>query len=391
MAGSRSRTTQRLGTSVSATGQGEQAGPQSSSSSDRSSSLVGNLVNVESNITSQNVNVDQQITLPFSRCRKAKNRCLICRSSGQLVVVPSEVKLRLFVNRGIIIQGQCRCCKRHLKGKFFKQNEESRVPKVSDTTTMTSTEVCGLLNDPRHFSSRRSLNFDAPGALSDTDYIRLTSITSFNFENLHDYISGSVKNTANRSSRTCLAILLMKLRTGLSHSILATLFLITRRSVGRAITSARKALMNKFVPFHLGLHHISREDFINLHTRELAQALFADGKDVAILVADGTYIYMEKSSNYVFQRRNYSVHKGRPLVKPMMVVSTTGYILEIYGPYFADGKNNDASILNSLMRQETSPFLEWTEAGDVMVVDRGFRDSIATLEEYGFIPAMPGF
>jgi len=105
---------------------------------------------------------------------------------------------------------------------------------------------------------------------------------------------------------------------------------------------------------HLGLDHITRDNFIKEHTRNLAKDLFAEGEDVAILVANGTYVYIQKSSNYSFQRRTYSLHKGRPLVKSMMMVSTTGYILEVFGPYFADGKNNDASILNNLVKQTRS-------------------------------------
>jgi len=144
-----------------------------------------------------------------------------------------------------------------------------------------------------------------------------------------------------------------------------------RRYIGKAIESARTALMNKIVPFHFGLDHISREYFIEHHTRDLAKYLFANGKDIAIVVTDGIYIYIyiEKSSNYLFQRRSFSIHKGRPLVKPMMLVSTTGYILEIYGPYFADGKNNDASILNNLIQQRASLLLEWVIPDDVLVVD----------------------
>jgi len=85
------------------------------------------------------------------------------------------------------------------------------------------------------------------------------------------------------------------------------------------------------------------------------------------------------------------MHKSRPLVKPMMIVNTTGYILDVFGPYFADGKNNDAKILNSLMKERGSLLLEWLWPEDVMVVDQGFRDSITTLEEYGLIPKMLHF
>jgi len=147
----------------------------------------------------------------------------------------------------------------------------------------------------------------------------------------------------------------MKVRTNMSQSILSTFFGISRRRVDRAIHSARKALMESLVFKHLGLNHISRDDFINLHTR--AKSLFAEGKNVVIFVADGTYMYIEKSSNS-FQRRTFSMHKNRSLVKPMMFVSTTGYILDIFGPYLADGKNNDANILESLLKQKTSQLLE---------------------------------
>jgi len=61
------------------------------------------------------------------------------------------------------------------------------------------------------------------------------------------------------------------------------------------------------------------------HTQKAAQILFADSRDdVAILVIDSTYIYIEKSNNYLFQWRIYSMHKHRPLVKPMILVNTTG-------------------------------------------------------------------
>jgi len=45
----------------------------------------------------------------------------------------------------------------------------------------------------------------------------------------------------------------------------------------------------------------------------------------------------------------YSLHKYRNLVKPMMVISTTGYILAVEGLYFADNGNNDANILKSML------------------------------------------
>jgi len=42
----------------------------------------------------------------------------------------------------------------------------------------------------------------------------------------------------------------------------------------------------------------------------------------------------------------------------MMVVSIIGHILDVFNPYFADGKNNDANILNSLMKDRNSLLLK---------------------------------
>lgn len=81
--------------------------------------------------------------------------------------------------------------------------------------------------------------------------------------------------------------------------------------------------MTSFVTKHLGSAHINRNEAISNHTTTFANVLLGDSKsDVAIAVADGTYIYIEKGGNYSFQKRSYSVHKGKPLLKPMMPVAT---------------------------------------------------------------------
>ncbi|KYM85734.1 hypothetical protein ALC53_04515 [Atta colombica] len=75
---------------------------------------------------------------------------------------------------------------------------------------------------------------------------------------------------------------------------------------------------------------------------------FAEDKDVAIFITDGLILLD---------------------------------ILDVFDPYFADGKNNDANVLNSLMKERSSLHLELLWPEDV-IVDRKFRDSITTLEEY---------
>lgn len=104
-----------------------------------------------------------------------------------------------------------------------------------------------------------------------------------------------------------------------------TLFHTPQRCINKVIDSARKALICKFAPLHLDLEHISSQH----HPRVLAKALFTNGEHFAIVVAGGTCIYIEKSSNCLFQRHTFSIHKGTPLGKSMVLVSPNGYILEI--------------------------------------------------------------
>ena len=44
--------------------------------------------------------------------------------------------------------------------------------------------------------------------------------------------------------------------------------------------------------------------------------------DQLIIVMDSTYLYLQKSSNNEFQRRSFSMHKHRHLIKPMITTAT---------------------------------------------------------------------
>ena len=85
------------------------------------------------------------------------------------------------------------------------------------------------------------------------------------------------------------------------------------------------------------------------------------------------------------------MHKGRPLVKPMVIVTTTGYFLAVHGPYLADAKNNDASILTHIIKNNIDDIKHWVNENDIFIVDRGFRDALPLLEEIGKKGVMPKF
>ena len=75
------------------------------------------------------------------------------------------------------------------------------------------------------FERQKRLDFDNSEALSDDEYRIFTSLSKIQFDNLISHISNSnIRNSSNRSIRTSVAILLCKLRLGLSNKVLAILF-----------------------------------------------------------------------------------------------------------------------------------------------------------------------
>ena len=75
----------------------------------------------------------------------------------------------------------------------------------------------------------------------------------------------------------------------------------------------------------------------------------------------------------------------------MIIVTITGYIAGILGPFFSNNSNSDASILKHIMINNYDDILGWTEENDIMILDRGFRDSLGVLRSLGIDVAMPSF
>ncbi|KAH9636744.1 hypothetical protein HF086_007642 [Spodoptera exigua] len=176
-----------------------------------------------------------------------------------------------------------------------------------------------------------------------------------------------------------LAAYLMKLRTGDSDERMSALLQVPRSTLERHMNMAREILNQDFVPRNVGINHISR--------RNSSNGLYGGEARSPIIIADGTYIYIEKSSNYLYQKKTYSLHKYRNLVKPFLFVCSDGYNIDILGPYSAT--TSDADIINNEFGDESSALRQYFEPGDVFILDRGFRDSLPLLERCGYQVHVP--
>jgi hypothetical protein len=78
-----------------------------------------------------------------------------------------------------------------------------------------------------------------------------------------------------------------------------------------------------------------------------------------------------------FQRKSFNLHKKLSLLKPMMIVSTTGYIVDCIGPFLSDFSNNDASIMKNILLENIDNISEWIEE-----VDHGGSNEIISVHDF---------
>ena len=352
------------------------------------------------NLTLKDTTSPSNITLPLSSLGGSHSQCFLCKKKGpKLLRVPAAARNDILIEKLVILPPGARCCPGHLEENLLTSEsygllDSANLKHTYDTNRTGVLKLIEGLANSAKINKHRRLDFDDNNNLDNNDYCNLTGLTMSQFDDLCANIKiGSIRETKLRSVRTCIGMLLMKLKTGMSNNVLATLFSVSKTALRRAINSARTALARDFVPYNLGFQHVTREEIINNHTRPIAQTLFGvEGNPPAIVVIDGTYIFIQKSTQFAFQRRTFSQHKHRSLVKPMVFVSTTGYVVSVLGPYLSDPKNNDAKILNSIFQSNIEEIQGWLKEDDIIVVDRGFRDSIELLEsEFGIKCKMPAF
>lgn len=75
---------------------------------------------------------------------------------------------------------------------------------------------------------------------------------------------------------------------------------------------------------------------------------------------------MEKSGDNNLQRITFSMQKGRNLLKPMMICSPSGYIVDAAGLYCSNGRHNDAAILRHMFK-DPNVISSLVRPGDVFV------------------------
>ena len=81
----------------------------------------------------------------------------------------------------------------------------------------------------------------------------------------------------------------------------------------------------------------------------------------------------------MISREKRIIHqKKRHFVKPFIIYTTPGFVLDVYGLY--EATLNDAAILLNILEKDYN-LRALIKKDDVFIVDRGFRDCVNILEK----------
>ncbi|OXA46662.1 hypothetical protein Fcan01_18834 [Folsomia candida] len=283
-----------------------------------------------------------------------ENRCLICKTSVRTRIKRRAI-IEVFLRRGILIPENNRCCKDHLEDEILKPEDMDAIEVEKPYSTLTGKQVAKWLTTLRQLATEKKLpiDFSKNSSLTNSDYEMLLGVSIASFEVLLKHCEGPLRNSPNRTIRSALAIFLMKLRLNISQRVLAFLFGIKNQStVSESISAVLDALLSTFVPLHSGYNHITREDLHEKHMRKFYTEILGVPPESLILILDD------------------------------------GYIVEATGLFYGDCGNNDANILKKMLEEHES-IMVILEDGDVLILDRGFRDAIEEAESQGLSAYMP--
>lgn len=318
----------------------------------------------------------------YKRVAATSIHCIFanCHDMERLMI-PKIIREMCLLRNKLYIPACARVCRHHLNNGAWSDL-------TSDLNDFTSSNFDAILNIMSK-GYQHTFNFGNVELMPPHLCHYWLGKTHEEFEELMLCVPSLIQYVKCPSLAMC--IYLVKLRTGESNDRLATLFKMSRSTLEYKMAIARRCLTEEFVPRHIGFAHMNAEQVAARNTI-IADGLFGNPNlpvDVkpAIVMCDATYIYVQSSSNYKFQKETYSLQKSDNLVKPFMIVCCDGYIIDCLGPYRAT--TNDATITRVDLLKDESRIRDFFRQGDIFILDKGFRDVILLLEEFGFQAKMP--
>lgn len=318
--------------------------------------------------------------MPLVRLPINSHRCCYndCQETNALKVVPKKERIEILQRYKLFVSKRATICGIHIKYHNWNECRRFGIENFSGTHLKEIMEILATNQVKKRNELKRQDSFNVSHydiGIEASDFTDLLS-------HLH-HLRRTLKN--EQKCKIALAMYLMRLRTGDFLYRLQKTFNLSYETQKKYLNVVRESICTDFVPLHLGLENLTRQVLLQ-NSSKMAHVLY-DPDDHIILVADATYVFYVKSGNYEVQRATYNDQKKRNFVKPMVITTSNGFFVDIFGPYKAT--TNDASILKHVF-QNFGPFSQ-LQPGDIFLLDRGFRDCKEFLETNGFDARMPDF
>ena len=111
-------------------------------------------------------------------------------------------------------------------------------------------------------------------------------------------------------------VYLSRLHRGYTYEEAAERVGVTRQTASSWCSTVRNALERPLSELYLSFAR-PRDEILE-HRTETSSVLHNPARDKVVWIFDGTYVFIQKSGNISMQKRTYSGHKYRNLVKPMV-------------------------------------------------------------------------
>lgn len=317
-----------------------------------------------------NENKGKFVLKKIKRIVRNWRKCFACEEKKNLRRPSKQMRSFFCKTKKIYIEKNDRVCEFHAQSHNW--NITCKTTSIF-TNKIVDEMVEFLLNHPSNEASEPPLNIG----------LTVTEFKQILFE------LGIPENPNKTQNKTVAAVKMYieRLHTGQTYKQMGLRYKMSRVSIGQIIKRGRKILLENFVPIHLGYKNCNRQ-WLKNHTTDFAKLLYCNkDPEKCVIICDGTYVYCNSSANYAHQRHTYSGQKRRHLFKIMKFVTVDGFIIDTFGPFGAT--QNDAKIIKILF--EKSQFKSIFNAGDIVLVDRGFRDCLKTLRDMKLDAKIPDF
>ena len=318
-----------------------------------------------------------QIDTSFS----GHHRCFICRRQKVSLKEISKKSIALaLINHNILIPQGTRSCYRHVKQGQITDTEYEKIPThleyierkhlnfmISSSKTLLECYETQSIVEKNKPPLPPLEKFRSLSTITDEFCKEFIGLTKEKFISLSSHLNKNIRNTKNRSKTMLIALYLYWLKSGMTQKSLAYLKANSnQQKISSELRQIRIYMDRDFTPDFIGFKNVTR-DFLQNQITDTVRELYNLKIGQLVFILDGGYQRCEKSFNNEFQGGTFSGQKKQNLLKPFIVATSTGYIIECYVDM--DATWSDDRILRKILSTDRH-FRNILRPNDLFFLDR---------------------